>query len=231
MTQSRSKASASSDSATKTYQQFCQLLSHLGSSTGQSLQISAGKDERRVFAAAFASILKTGDWIFLDGNLGAGKTSFVRALLQPPLFASASEAVSDPVAEVSSALQPAASVESAVDARFGVSSPTYTVVNSYSAPEHLAERFRAILHLDLYRLANPAEFLYLGLDMVLAPRDLILVEWPWMMSPQQWSSALRQLCLPAPVRLICVSIVPEHDLGQGSVGRNYQVSLVSLPDL
>lgn len=53
-----------------------------------------------------------------------------------------------------------------------IRSPTYTLVERYATP--LGE----CLHLDLYRLADPAEFDYLGLDDAHAEGVLWLVEWP-----------------------------------------------------
>ncbi|WP_082306691.1 tRNA (adenosine(37)-N6)-threonylcarbamoyltransferase complex ATPase subunit type 1 TsaE, partial [Mizugakiibacter sediminis] len=53
-----------------------------------------------------------------------------------------------------------------------VKSPTYSLIESY--------RFdgRAAHHLDLYRIADPAELEYLGLDALAEPGGLVLVEWP-----------------------------------------------------
>jgi tRNA threonylcarbamoyladenosine biosynthesis protein TsaE len=52
-----------------------------------------------------------------------------------------------------------------------IRSPTYTLVEQYAlAPDGLA------LHLDLYRIGNPGELEFLGLDP--AEARLWLVEWP-----------------------------------------------------
>jgi tRNA threonylcarbamoyladenosine biosynthesis protein TsaE len=53
-----------------------------------------------------------------------------------------------------------------------IRSPTYTLVERY--PTAVGE----CLHLDLYRLADPAEMDYLGLDEAHAEAVLWLVEWP-----------------------------------------------------
>lgn len=91
--------------------------------------------------AAFATVIQAGDVIHLHGDLGAGKTTLARALIQ--------------------ALLP--------DAR--VKSPTYTLLESYDLPSF------GVNHLDLYRIADPAELEFLGLRELVG-RSVVLIEWP-----------------------------------------------------
>ncbi|UGB39056.1 tRNA (adenosine(37)-N6)-threonylcarbamoyltransferase complex ATPase subunit type 1 TsaE [Frateuria soli] len=93
-------------------------------------------------AQRFAAVVDGGLVIYLHGDLGAGKTSFARALL------------------------------TALGVGERVKSPTYSLVESYRAGEQTA------WHLDLYRIADPGELEWLGLDALGDPAALVLVEWP-----------------------------------------------------
>jgi tRNA threonylcarbamoyl adenosine modification protein YjeE len=87
-------------------------------------------------AQRFARVLKAGDMVTLRGEVGAGKTTFVRALIQ---------ALSPHVGEVTS--------------------PTFNLMQSYDVtladgtPELL-------WHVDLYRLKDPLEAEALGLPEI-----------------------------------------------------------------
>jgi tRNA threonylcarbamoyladenosine biosynthesis protein TsaE len=78
----------------------------------------------------------------LEGELGAGKTTFARGFLR-------ALGVTDPVR-----------------------SPTYTLVDVYSSAG------LTLLHVDLYRLRDPAELESLGLREWARPGHIWLIEWP-----------------------------------------------------
>lgn len=80
--------------------------------------------------------------LYLEGQLGAGKTRFAQAFLR------------------------------AVGITERVKSPTYSLVEAYPLPWCTA------WHLDLYRIADPGELEWLGLDAMVEPDALLLVEWP-----------------------------------------------------
>jgi tRNA threonylcarbamoyladenosine biosynthesis protein TsaE len=53
-----------------------------------------------------------------------------------------------------------------------IKSPTYAVIEEYSA------NHRIIFHFDLYRLADPQELEWMGIDDYLMQSALCLIEWP-----------------------------------------------------
>jgi tRNA threonylcarbamoyladenosine biosynthesis protein TsaE len=53
-----------------------------------------------------------------------------------------------------------------------VKSPTYSLVEGYDLDQ------RRAFHLDLYRIADPGELEWLGLDSLAEPGAIVLVEWP-----------------------------------------------------
>lgn len=98
--------------------------------------------------------------IALNGELGAGKTTFVQGFCR------------------------------AFGIKENVISPTFVLMKTYqlqrNAPnaQHVTQRrtkrtqFRHLTHIDCYRVENPAELLHLGLDEILADPDaIVLIEW------------------------------------------------------
>ncbi len=92
-------------------------------------------------ARTLSSHLQAGDVIALRGGLGAGKTTFSRALISA-LMGEDTE----------------------------VPSPTYTLVQTYEAPNY------PVFHYDLYRLDDPDEVFELGWEET--QDGLTLIEWP-----------------------------------------------------
>ncbi len=94
------------------------------------------------FARSFASRLRGGETVFVNGELGVGKTTLIRGILR------------------------------ALGVRSHVRSPTYTLVESYQTLRGPA------VHLDLYRLAQPAELEFVADGEFWARPALRLIEWP-----------------------------------------------------
>lgn len=94
------------------------------------------------FATRLASAVDPPLVVYLDGPLGAGKTTFVRAFAR------------------------------ALGYPGRVKSPTYGLLERYD----VAGVF--LLHLDLYRLEDPAELDYLALRDLFDAQTLLLIEWP-----------------------------------------------------
>jgi tRNA threonylcarbamoyladenosine biosynthesis protein TsaE len=101
------------------------------------------EDATRALGAQLARALDSGMVIYLRGELGAGKTSFARALL------------------------------TALGVGERIKSPTYSLVEGYQDRDG-----RPAWHLDLYRIADPGELEWLGLDALADPAAVVLVEWP-----------------------------------------------------
>lgn len=104
----------------------------------------ADADLTAMLARCLSFDLRPGDCLRLQGDLGAGKSHFARALIRTRL--------GDPWAEVPS--------------------PTFTLVQTYDAPDG-----SEIWHADLYRLSDPAELAELGLEDAFSSA-ITLIEWP-----------------------------------------------------
>ncbi|GAB5468584.1 MAG: hypothetical protein Kilf2KO_16140 [Rhodospirillales bacterium] len=111
-------------------------------------------------AEAMAPLLRPGDVLLLAGKLGAGKSSFARALIRALPGQDGAERSDEEVP-----------------------SPTFTLVQIYE------RRPAPVWHLDLYRLSQPEEIYELGWEEALG-EAILLVEWPERLGFLQPDAAL-----------------------------------------
>lgn len=99
--------------------------------------------ETVAFGRQFATELSPPLVVLLRGDLGAGKTTLVKGIVEGFQAASAED----------------------------VTSPTFTLVHEYRGPR------ATLYHIDLYRIDTERELETLGLDDLLAPGNILLIEW------------------------------------------------------
>jgi len=94
-----------------------------------------------------AKLLKAPQLLILRGDLGTGKTTLVKGIAQALDAAEADE----------------------------VTSPTFTLIHEYEGTQQ--GKPVKLFHLDVYRLEGERQLESLGLDELLTPDALVLVEW------------------------------------------------------
>ncbi|MDR3750404.1 MAG: tRNA (adenosine(37)-N6)-threonylcarbamoyltransferase complex ATPase subunit type 1 TsaE [Terracidiphilus sp.] len=92
-------------------------------------------------------LLKPPQLLILRGDLGTGKTTLVKGIAQALDAAEADE----------------------------VTSPTFTLIHEYDGTQD--GKAVKLFHLDVYRLEGERQLETLGLDELLTPDALVLVEW------------------------------------------------------
>jgi L-threonylcarbamoyladenylate synthase len=103
---------------------------------------------RRLFSYSEFSIQNSVLIFALQGPLGAGKTIFAAGIAR-------GLGITDPIR-----------------------SPSYTLIREYSIPLSLSPYPLALLyHLDAWRLSHASEFADLGLEKMLRPGNIIIIEW------------------------------------------------------
>ena len=100
-------------------------------------------EETIALGRTLADVLRPPKIVLLRGDLGAGKTTFIKGIAQA--FEAAEEE--------------------------DVTSPTFTLVHEYRGPR------ATLYHIDLYRIDSERELETLGLDDLVEPRNVLLIEW------------------------------------------------------
>jgi tRNA threonylcarbamoyladenosine biosynthesis protein TsaE len=120
---------------------------------------TSSEDETIALGVALGRLLRPGDVLGLDGELGAGKTRLVRGIAE------------------GLGLEPAQ-----------VSSPTYVLIHEYTLPlgsvpgvsgSAGASRFveSPLYHVDAYRLTGPDDLDSLGWERVMEGFGVVVIEW------------------------------------------------------
>lgn len=100
-------------------------------------------------AKEFAKELKPGDVVCLEGDLGAGKTTFTQG------------------------------VASALGVSGRVTSPTFCIVQEHRSGDVVQQgNVGLLVHMDLYRLNGEDDVIAIGWEDYLANGAVLIVEWP-----------------------------------------------------
>jgi tRNA threonylcarbamoyladenosine biosynthesis protein TsaE len=115
--------------------------------------VTKSPEETQNTGKGFAGSLKPGDIIGLKGDLGSGKTQFVKGICRH------------------------------FNIDEGVSSPTFIIANQYEGtePDNDNNDKIRINHLDLYRLKKSSEIESLGMDSYFDGESITLIEWSELM--------------------------------------------------
>ena len=99
-------------------------------------------------ARKLAAELRPGDVVCLEGDLGAGKTTFTQGLA------------------------------AAMGVRGRVTSPTFCIVQEHPADPSAGGSVPLLVHMDLYRLHGEDDVLAIGWEDYLSRGAVLVVEWP-----------------------------------------------------
>ena len=105
-------------------------------------------EETWELAKKLATELKPGDVVCLEGDLGAGKTTFTQGLA------------------------------AALGVPGRVTSPTFCIVQEHRRQATADDCNRLLVHMDLYRLHGEDDVIAIGWEDYLAEGAILVVEWP-----------------------------------------------------
>lgn len=113
--------------------------------------ITHSEEETKNFAKNFAAELTGGVILCLYGELGAGKTTFVKGLAE------------------------------GLQINNTITSPTFTLMNVYETKQILdkSRNIKQLIHIDTYRLKDEKELIEIGAEDYVGAEDTItVIEWP-----------------------------------------------------
>lgn len=111
--------------------------------------ITKSSKQTESFAKKFAKELRPGDILCLEGDLGGGKTTFIKGLAK------------------------------GLGIKSRITSPTFVLVKKYKInTQHSTFNIQYLYHIDLYRLKKVDDILDLGLEEILQDKNsVIVIEW------------------------------------------------------
>ena len=170
----------------------------LNNSNNSSIEVTLALSDICYFTQMIASYLNPGDWIFLDGDLGAGKTAFTKEL------------------------------SISLGANQFSTSPTFSIINSEKLNPNkgiLNKNLNILnlIHLDLYRIKRGEELFYLGLESAFNIQSSICVfEWPYQVEEEDFENFFKVTNCPRPKRMIEILI----DIGSDNLNRTYRIKKI-----
>ncbi len=121
---------------------------------GEKILQAFGEEAMVSLGEALGRACNGGAILFMQGQLGAGKTTLTRGILR------------------------------SVGHTGAVKSPTYTLVEPYDSAgsnkgSNSSDNYQqAVYHFDLYRLGDPEELEYMGIRDYFSKGNLCVIEWP-----------------------------------------------------
>ena len=124
--------------------------------------------------AQLAKVVIPGSIIYLDGDLGAGKTTLVRGFLRSLGYSGAVKSptftVVEPYSLDNNKFYDYNELEGDLNKDHNDNSVTDSIYNS--------KHEQRVYHFDLYRLEDPEELEYMGIRDYLDGQAIALIEWP-----------------------------------------------------
>ena len=124
----------------------------------------------KTWVAHWCTGIERGSWVWLTGEVGAGKTTLSSIL-----------------------------IETLTGTTTG-GSPTFPIISVYESKKEswAVGPIKKVIHGDLYRLKTPLDLLALGIDMEWTAESIFCVEWGDLFSALQWGHVWPLLGLPPP---------------------------------